>query len=664
MAIGPLLLPLVALILSSSACQNPPPSQKDSVAVRAAADTTPHVLPADSRALVLRARELDRADSLEAARAAYDAAAEKLPQLSDWLNLRAAGVTADSGARARYYGKLRTDVARDRVRRTDAIARERTRDFAGAIRAYNALGARLDALRLRINPPADDASRTAARADMLTFISNSNNSPDTREAIDLFDKVFTATTPAEELTIARAAAKSGVPERAATAYAKSLGAGLGDVSDNVGYGSVLFRLRRYADAANQFTKVKTPAKLAAAAQYQRARAQIALGNTEAGRSTLRAITTAYPTDTSAASALLLLADLATDDNRDRDARQTLMALLKRFPTGRHAANARFRAGMIAYIQGDRKAAAAEFDSLVTRDPNSSDAMAAGYWAGRSYAALGDKTKSAARWRSVVAKDPLSYYAVMAAKRLDTTLVASDRSPSNYGRVPSIDSAITRVAALKDVGMDVEAGFENDKLFRDAMANPARMVATAHALAGTDQASRSIALGRRAIDEIGHSPENFRLYFPVLERETLISSSKENGLDPVLVAALIRQESNFNPMATSPVGARGLMQLMPDVGKGLAASKGIGPWDPDLLYQPAINIKLGTAHLRGLVRKYPEVVKVLSAYNAGESRVEKWSSKTGAADPEIFTERIPFVETRDYVRIVLRNRAYYQALYPW
>jgi soluble lytic murein transglycosylase len=410
--------------------------------------------------------------------------------------------------------------------------------------------------------------------------------------------------------------------------------------------------------------VRTPPNLAAAAQYQRARAQIALGNTEAGRSTLRAITTAYPRDTSAASALLLLADLATDDNRDKDARQTLSALLKRFPTGRHATNARFRAGMIAYIQGDRKAAAAEFDSLIARDSNSTEALAAAYWAGRSYAALGNKTRGNARWRSIISKEPLSYYAVLAAKRLDTTLVASDRSPSNYGRVPAVDTAMNRVAQLRDVGMDVEAGFENDRLFRDALSNSTRMVATAHALAGTDQASRSIALGRRAIDEIGRSPENYRLYFPVLERETLIASSKENGLDPVLVAALIRQESNFNPLATSPAGARGLMQIMPAVGKTVAESKGIGRWDPDLLYQPATNIKLGTAHLSGLARKYPEVVKVLAAYNAGESRVEKWSSKTGAGDPEVFTERIPFVETRDYVRTILRNRAYYQALYPW
>ena len=662
MALAPLLLPLVALVISSTACQDPKATQQG-VAAPQTGDTI-HVVSADARALILRARELDRADSLDAARTAYQDAAEKLPRLADWLYLRAAGVTGDSGQRAAYYARLRTDVARDRVRYTDAIARERTRDFAGAIRAYSALGERLDALRLRVAPPADEASKAAARGQLLSFISGSGNSADTRAAIDLFDKVFTATTPQEELAIARAAARSGVPERAATGYSKAFAARLGDVNDTFGYATVLFRLRRYADAATQFSRVRTPANLAAAAQYQQARAQVAMGNIAAGRGILRSITTGYPKDTSAASALLLLADLATDENRDDDARQTLVGMLKRFPTGRHSTSARFRAGMISYIENNRKAAAAQFDSLVARDSNSVESNSALYWAGRSYAALGDKTRSAARWRSIIAREPLSYYAVLAAKRLDTTVLAGDRSPANYARIPAVDSAVERVAALKDVGMEVEAGFENDRLFRDALSEPRRLVATAHALAGTDQASRSIALGRRALDEIGRSPENYRLYFPVLERETLISASKENGLDPVLVAALIRQESNFNPQATSPVGARGLMQLMPPVGKSLAEAKGIGPWDPDLLYDAATNIKLGTAHLKGLVRKYNDVVKILAAYNAGESRVEKWSTKSGAADPEVFTERIPFVETRDYVRTIIRNRAYYQALYPW
>jgi soluble lytic murein transglycosylase len=658
-----MLLPLIALVISSSACQNPQPTRKDSTAVLAG-DTTVHILSPDSRSLVLRARELDRADSLDQARAAYEDAAKKLPQISDWLYLRAAGVTADSAARAAYFAKVRIPAARERNGWTDAIARERFRDFAGAIRVYNSLGARVEALRLRVSPPADEASKAAGRKDLLSFVSTSGSLPDVRDAVGLFDKVFTTTTPAEELTIARAAYRAGLPDRSAAGFAKAVAAGLGDVNDRFSYASVLYRLRRYADAGAQFAKIAAPPKLAAAAQYQRARAQIALGNTDAGRTILRSLSTAYPNDTSAASALLLLADLATDDNRDEDARQTLLALLKRFPTGRHATNARFRAGMIAYIGGNKKAAAAEFDSLVARDANSSEALAAGYWAGRSYSTLGDNTKARARWTSVIKQDPLSYYSVLAAKRLNTTLVTPNKSAAAYPHIAAIDSATARVAALKDVGMEVEAGFENDKLFRDALSDPTRVVATGGAVVGTDQASRSIALGKRALDDIGPTPANYRLYFPVLERETLISSSKENGLDPVLVAALIRQESNFNPRATSPAGARGLMQLMPDVGQGLASSKGIAPWNAEMLYDPAVNIKLGTAHLKALVRKYPEVVKQLAAYNAGESRVEKWSTKTGAADPEVFTERIPFVETRDYVRIILRNRAYYDALYPW
>jgi soluble lytic murein transglycosylase len=221
-----------------------------------------------------------------------------------------------------------------------------------------------------------------------------------------------------------------------------------------------------------------------------------------------------------------------------------------------------------------------------------------------------------------------------------------------------------MAALKDLGMDVEAKFESDRLFRAAQQDTARVVATAFALAGSEEASRSIALGKKALDDIARNTANYRLYFPVLERETLIASAKKNGLDPVLVASLIRQESSFNPRATSPAGARGLMQLMPSVGESLAGGQGIAPWSAELLYDPATNIKLGTVHLSALVSKYKDPVRVLAAYNAGESRVEKWSTKAGAADPEVFTERIPFVETRDYVRIVLRNRAYYQALYPW
>ena len=157
---------------------------------------------------------------------------------------------------------------------------------------------------------------------------------------------------------------------------------------------------------------------------------------------------------------------------------------------------------------------------------------------------------------------------------------------------------------------------------------------------------------------------YRLAYPVLERELIGAEAKRARIDPALVAALIRQESSFNPRATSAPGARGLMQVMPSVGAALARARKIAPWDPVLLYQPDVNVILGTTHLAGFLGQYPAPEYALAAYNAGPGRVSTWRKKAGVSDPLLFVERIPFVETRDYVRIVLRNRALYEALYEW
>ena len=89
------------------------------------------------------------------------------------------------------------------------------------------------------------------------------------------------------------------------------------------------------------------------------------------------------------------------------------------------------------------------------------------------------------------------------------------------------------------------------------------------------------------------------------------------------------------------------------------------WEDALLYQPDVNVQLGTAHLAALERQYDALPHVLAAYNAGGSRVTRWRRKGGVeSDPELFAERIPYDETRDYVRIVERNRAIYDALYEF
>ena len=108
-----------------------------------------------------------------------------------------------------------------------------------------------------------------------------------------------------------------------------------------------------------------------------------------------------------------------------------------------------------------------------------------------------------------------------------------------------------------------------------------------------------------------------------------------------------------------------MQVMPETGRGLAAGAGIRQWDADLLFNPEINVALGTRFLADQMRAYDgSLPSVFAAYNAGPGRIRTWSRFPEYRDEELFTERIPFAETRDYVKILTRNTAVYRGLYDF
>jgi len=221
----------------------------------------------------------------------------------------------------------------------------------------------------------------------------------------------------------------------------------------------------------------------------------------------------------------------------------------------------------------------------------------------------------------------------------------------------------RITELEQLGMDTEARFEFDAL-EAAATTPDRMLATANALREHGQTSRAIRLAWKVIDGGVRDARAYRLAYPVVDEPELVRQARARSIDPPLVAAIIRQESSFNPRAVSVAGARGLMQVMPSVGQQIARSLGYPLWDAGLLFDPDANLELGTAHLAGSLRQYDDIVRVLAAYNAGGSRVARWATKAGTNDPEVFAERISFTETRDYVRIVQRNMELYRALYRW
>jgi soluble lytic murein transglycosylase len=172
------------------------------------------------------------------------------------------------------------------------------------------------------------------------------------------------------------------------------------------------------------------------------------------------------------------------------------------------------------------------------------------------------------------------------------------------------------------------------------------------------------LAQRLIDGGQRDARAYRLLYPVIDRDELTREANARGLDPALVAGLIRQESGFSPRAASSAGARGLMQVLPAVGEEISRSLNYPVWHPVLLFDADANLQIGTAHLASYTKRYGPLPRVLAAYNAGGSRVARWSAKDGVDDSEIFTERIPFVETRDYVRLVQRNAELYRRLYAW
>jgi soluble lytic murein transglycosylase len=151
-----------------------------------------------------------------------------------------------------------------------------------------------------------------------------------------------------------------------------------------------------------------------------------------------------------------------------------------------------------------------------------------------------------------------------------------------------------------------------------------------------------------------------MLYPMRHDRVISAEATKYKVDPSLVRAIIRQESAFVEDARSSANARGLMQVLPSTGRSLARGAGIGRYTVQKLFRPEVNIALGTRFLSGLLNEYDYKLEVaLAAYNAGTDRADTWTREYSFSDMAEFVERIPFAETRDYVKQVLTNASYYR-----
>jgi soluble lytic murein transglycosylase len=320
-------------------------------------------------------------------------------------------------------------------------------------------------------------------------------------------------------------------------------------------------------------------------------------------------------------------------------------------------------------------------------PESEKAAAALYFLGRLAEKQQDKGSAKAYYAELAERFPNFFHAVLARQKLKDATIAG-ATPTNtaldflnslrfperglkqsFEGSPATKVRIERARMLEGVGLDDWA--ETELRFgakKDGQAHILGMelAQMAQSRGAYDQAIRyikSLASGYLSIP-FDAAPEKFwKLAFPMPYKAELEANCKLRGLDPYLVAALIRQESEFNPLALSRAKAHGLTQVMPSTGKELSRKLGLSRFNANMLFQPDINLKLGTYYLRMLLDQLGgQWEPTLASYNGGKSRVMRWLDNAVYEEPAEFIESIPITETRNYVQIVLRNADVYRRLY--
>lgn len=411
----------------------------------------------------------------------------------------------------------------------------------------------------------------------------------------------------------------------------------------------------------------------------------------------------YPESEWADDALFLAGNVYRDANDMRTAIKYYRRLVQEYPDSNRADSAIWWQGWSYYSAGDYRKAVQTLQELVSRYPRSFLVNQALYWQGRAVEQSGGRAKAVAYYRRVVNRGPYTYYGYRAQERLGSGELpvvtvaeeppADEAVPEDSDMAPDIgleddelegppvwtDEVVAALSAYPSYRKTLELMYLD--LRKDAAAELRSlqdlMPKRRGALLGLSKAYfelgdfyNSLIVVLRNFDRRLERPSSrlpddlWLLAYPQGHWQSITAAARRQGVDPYFVAAIIREESQFRPDALSPAGARGVMQVMPATGAWIARLTGIRDFDRAKLFDAETNISLGTWYLAHLLKRFKgDLVLVSAAYNAGPDAVSGWVGKNGPAmEKDAFVERIPFMETRGYVKKVLRNYAEYRRIY--
>lgn len=369
------------------------------------------------------------------------------------------------------------------------------------------------------------------------------------------------------------------------------------------------------------------------------------------------------------------------------------ALAMRHPDHPRAAEALLRTADRFRQAGRRNDALTFYDELIEQFPSSAYAPEGAYTAGNILVEAGKPQDAIDKFGKGAAIGVGNYYGHRAAELLHDLKAPKESVPTPFRadgarafvRPVPVEGLIAepqlaeraaedeRYARLEFFGRHglPEAEWEALTLFRNELSDPANDdLATYAAIAQSGVAYSAMQwadhVGWGRAGESGMpGPSRLRVSYPLAYWDQVTSLSRATGVDPYLMLAVAKQESTYRPALTSHAGASGVMQVMPPTAEWLAkVEPNLTPEDAGNLMVPVHSLRLGAYYLQRMIeRSNGNLVYALASYNAGPGNCDKWRRQFGNIDMAKFVERIPFDETRHYVKKVLGNYAAYHSLYP-
>ncbi len=383
---------------------------------------------------------------------------------------------------------------------------------------------------------------------------------------------------------------------------------------------------------------------------------------------LAKIAARFPSSREAPGSVYRIGRIYEEQKEFAAARAAYRRLDARYPESENALDGRFRIGWTYYMARRYAAAASAFTHGHASEPLDRDMFV--YWHARALEKQGESEAARAEFLRLAETTDSNYYPELASMRLGgkvaVDLPAASAADPAYSGTPRVSAAaethLARWQALNTLGLKDLEPYELEAIESKSGNLPGVRI---FVLAGLDKAGawseaiqQATVMAKRGQIE---SDVAERVRYPRAYWDLFHRAAEQRSLDPWLVLALARQESLFNPYATSVSNARGLMQLIPSTARKVAAEAGVNPEDIQL-YNPSVNVALGTTYLRNLTQLFHgNEFHVVAAYNGGEHAVQKWLAMYPGDDDE-WVENIAYSQTRDYVKKVIGGRREYQLLY--